>query len=693
MADDQYRQMLHIGSELQNGKYRIDRYLASGGFGNTYIATNQVLQATIVIKEFFIKGITSRLADSQVSVSIEENRPMWDKMLERFKREARHMYKINHPNIVRVHDLFEENGTAYYVMDLVDGESMRSRLERTHHPLSEAEVSQVVLPQVLNALDTIHTEHVWHLDLKPANLMMERGGLVKLIDFGASKQSDQGAGVTTTGLAFTPGYAAPEQVAQYTKAIGPWTDIYALGATVYNLLTGLNPPSQVDIDEEGDRAFDYSQVNVSQQMRGFIRRLMATRRSERPQSATAVRILLNQMIAQPHPATARIAKRTAGTSSPTGANLSRRTMAAAAPAIAPQRTPVNALKTETTPEPQVTPTSKHPQANALKATPSHEPKQTQANASQAKHMHTPEQTSASTPLAESAREPEVTIPVNDEDDTQPPRPIDDKNNYKKRYLVSAFIILLLIGLLFWVFAGNDDDKIVENNGNESQTESVAQLTGAEKANYEADVKYMKGPSTWNKSQINSERGRKVIQLMEAGDIDGLLKCEYYKENSTNGQINPHFLKIIDFLHTFTGEKRELAKRYIQKRAAGNTVALSQLAMNLDDVSTGRTTPSGDIDRSNVKTTTPTPIKAQNNKQDNSSIRNQHMVSPSSNNNGYNTRRTQQLNQSDVQGQHRGAADNADAARRQIQNMQQRQTVTAPTPSNNNRNVLDRHNSN
>ncbi len=183
------------------------------------------------------------------------------------------------------------------------------------------------------------------------------------------------------------------------------------------------------------------------------------------------------------------------------------------------------------------------------------------------------------------------------------KPVTTQRNPLMLYGAIGFVTALLIGLLIWVLVGNGDDKKAESGGNASQTESVAQLTGAEKANYEADVKYMKGPSTWNKSQINSERGRKVIQLMEAGDIDGLLKCEYYKENSTNGQINPHFLKIIDFLHKFTGEKRELAKRYIQKRAAGNTVALSQLAMNLDDVSKGRTPSGDDIDRSNVNTTT------------------------------------------------------------------------------------------
>lgn len=292
-ANEEKSRMLSIGVTLQGGKYRINNYLGSGGFGNTYLATNTLLDLPVVLKEFFIKGVTTRSADgNSVSISLTENRPLWEKMLEKFNREARHMFKINHPNIVRVHDFFEENNTAYYVMDLVGGDNLHDRIKKTGRPLTEQEVRDNILPQVLNALDRIHSENLWHLDLKPANLMQDRNGTIKLIDFGASKQSNSGEGITTTNLAYTPGYAAPEQVLQQTKYIGPWTDVFALGATLYNLLTNKKPPTQIEIDDLGDNAFDFSGVNVSDQMRYVITRLMEPRRMQRPQNIAAVRQLL-----------------------------------------------------------------------------------------------------------------------------------------------------------------------------------------------------------------------------------------------------------------------------------------------------------------------------------------------------------------------------------------------------------------
>ncbi len=189
-GSEQFTQMLSLGITLQHGKYRIDHYLGCGGFGNTYLATNTVLECPVVVKEFFIRGITIRDEDGNtVNVSVADNVPMWEKMVEKFKREARHMFKINHPNIVRVHDFFEENNTAYYVMDVVDGKSLYDRLH-TSGTIGEQELRERILPQVLAALERIHSERLWHLDLKPANLMQDADGHVKLIDFGASNQSE-----------------------------------------------------------------------------------------------------------------------------------------------------------------------------------------------------------------------------------------------------------------------------------------------------------------------------------------------------------------------------------------------------------------------------------------------------------------------------------------------------------------------
>lgn len=188
--------MLRVGATLQMGKYRIERYLSSGGFGNTYVAYNTEFEETIAIKEFFLKGVNQRDGNNTtVSVSNSDNMTMFAEQLNKFKKEARRIRKLHNPHIVAVHDLFEENGTAYYVMDYVDGESLSERLKRLGRPLDEQEVRDY-LPQLLDALQTIHAQDIWHLDLKPGNIMVDRQGTVRLIDFGASKQASSGGATT-----------------------------------------------------------------------------------------------------------------------------------------------------------------------------------------------------------------------------------------------------------------------------------------------------------------------------------------------------------------------------------------------------------------------------------------------------------------------------------------------------------------
>ena len=140
--------MLRIGTVLR-GIYRIEKFLSSGGFGNTYVATNVEFDERYAIKEFFMKGVTQR-DDNQttVSVSNSENENSFLQQKEKFKKEARRLRKLQNEHIVKVHDMFEENGTAYYVMDYVDGENLSERLKRTGKPMSEGEVRQL-LPQIL----------------------------------------------------------------------------------------------------------------------------------------------------------------------------------------------------------------------------------------------------------------------------------------------------------------------------------------------------------------------------------------------------------------------------------------------------------------------------------------------------------------------------------------------------------------
>lgn len=278
---------LPIGTVL-HGTYRIDRYLSSGGFGNTYVATNIQFGEQYAIKEFFMRGISQRDDNNTtVSVSNSDNRETFSSQLEKFKKEARRLRKLNNEHIVRVHDLFEENGTAYYVMEYIDGENLSDRLKRTGKPLSEAKVMQL-LPQILDALETAHKEGILHLDLKPANIMVDRQGVVKLIDFGASKQqSAQGGATTSTAVSYTNGYAPREQMEQNLEKFGPWTDFYALGATLYTLLTNKKPPLPSDIDDDGSEDKKVAlpmPASCSETIRKFVLCLLQTDKGKRPQS-------------------------------------------------------------------------------------------------------------------------------------------------------------------------------------------------------------------------------------------------------------------------------------------------------------------------------------------------------------------------------------------------------------------------
>ena len=283
--------MLKVGTIL-HGTYRIDSYLSSGGFGNTYVATNVEFDERVAIKEFFMKGVTQR-DDNQttVSVSNSENTNSFQEQKEKFKKEARRIRQLKNEHIVKVHDMFDENGTAYYVMDYVDGENLSERLKRTGRPMTEQEVRDI-LPQILDALKSVHDAGIWHLDLKPANIMLTKEGKVKLIDFGASKQLDaqKGGATTSTAISYTNGYAPREQMEQNYDKFGPWTDIYALGATLYNLLTNKRPPLPTDIDddmsEDKHNALPFPE-SVGE-MKYLVLQMMKTNRLQRPQSIDAL---------------------------------------------------------------------------------------------------------------------------------------------------------------------------------------------------------------------------------------------------------------------------------------------------------------------------------------------------------------------------------------------------------------------
>ena len=238
---------LKINTLLRYGTYRILNKLGQGSFGITYLAEHTTQGKKVAIKEFFMKGHNSRSDDGSItgmtvgSFSFNYG--------QKFKREVINLSKLEHPNIVRVTDYFEENNTYYYVMDFIEGDNLNDYLKS--HTVSENEATAII-KDVASALTYMHNQHhMLHLDLKPGNIMRRASdGHIFLIDFGLSKHyNSDGQPETSTSIGYgTSGYAPIEQGNQASGGkFKPTIDVYALGATLYKLLTGETPPAASDV--------------------------------------------------------------------------------------------------------------------------------------------------------------------------------------------------------------------------------------------------------------------------------------------------------------------------------------------------------------------------------------------------------------------------------------------------------------
>ena len=221
--------------------YEVGGILGRGGFGVVYKARHVELQTEVAIKEFFPSELAMRL-NHDIRPSRSEHESPFEDGLRRFVEEAKRLESLRDcPTIVTCRDLFRANGTAYMVMDYVDGLSLSALLqsrESSGEPFNEQDLLDVVEPLVAG-LQEVHDSGVYHRDIKPSNILIRRANNQPvLIDFGAAKQET--AGLTKSMAPYTDGYAAMEQIGE--GDIGPWTDVYGVGAVMWRMVAGGAPP-------------------------------------------------------------------------------------------------------------------------------------------------------------------------------------------------------------------------------------------------------------------------------------------------------------------------------------------------------------------------------------------------------------------------------------------------------------------
>lgn len=231
---------------LLNNRYRIEALLGQGGFGKTYKVFDVNLHQYYCLKELYIGGSSTRGSDYTVN-SIAVNGVSFSDFKQKFIREAQDLAKFRHPNIVQVINVFEANNTAYYVMEFVEGETLKEHVDRNGPFARDAAIP--VMRQLLDAVDEVHRKGMLHRDIKPSNVIIDASGRLVLIDFGSAREFEAGRAATQTAMV-TPGYSPWEQYSEQGKR-DVTSDIYALGATMYFLLTGERPiaaPDRMDAD-------------------------------------------------------------------------------------------------------------------------------------------------------------------------------------------------------------------------------------------------------------------------------------------------------------------------------------------------------------------------------------------------------------------------------------------------------------
>ena len=234
-----------VPGTLVKQRYKIGRVLGEGGFGITYIGINTVLNLKVAIKEFYMSGYVNRNHDASPNVfaTLGTHRDTFEKNREKFLNEARVLAQFyGEAGIVGVRDFCEENGTAYIIMDFLNGVDLKTYLEQKGR-LAPEDAVKLLMP-VMTSLQHVHAEGIIHRDISPDNIMVMEDGSTKLLDFGAAREISQ-TDIKSLSVILKPGYAPEEQYRSKGRQ-GPWTDVYALAATLYKCIVGATPDDAME---------------------------------------------------------------------------------------------------------------------------------------------------------------------------------------------------------------------------------------------------------------------------------------------------------------------------------------------------------------------------------------------------------------------------------------------------------------
>ncbi len=278
---------LKPGTIIKN--YEIIRVLGEGGFGITYLARDRELGLEVVIKEYFPNEFAMRADDSCITAK-SKSIGDFSKGMQRFKEEAQTLAKFSHPSIVKILGYFEANDTAYFVMEYEEGTDLSHYLKQQGKMIDQEEILSIMMP-ILEGLKEVHKHNYLHRDIKPGNILLRANHSPVLIDFGASKLAIGEASKSITSM-LTEGYAPLEQYSTDIKQQGPFTDLYAVAAVIYKIITGKVPPSaqtrSYQLLSEGSDPFEpLMTLKLSGYDTNFLRavdRALAINAKERPQN-------------------------------------------------------------------------------------------------------------------------------------------------------------------------------------------------------------------------------------------------------------------------------------------------------------------------------------------------------------------------------------------------------------------------